>query len=555
MLVAEQQGRDAFSDRPILGHRDAVHLATWKEEQSPSHRAWNAEQWTTTVGILSSSDRVTGLQGFAGTAKTSTVLETVSGAARGAGHEVSAMAPTTDAALKLGHAIGAESKTVAGHLGEVSRVQPADTDKAPVWIVDEASMVSAKTMKDLIRAAEQHDARLVLVFDVLQLGSVGAGRATGQLIEHGMATHYLDRIVRQSEKVRMTDAVKDLIRRDPGRALWHMEAAGSKLLEAGSQDEAHAAMAKEYISRSPELRDQSIVIDPTREGVAAVSDAIREQLIEKGELTGDPLTTTVLENASLTERERATSTSYQKGQIVRLLQPATIDRQAVARGSYLEVEEVAAAVVTLRDDDNKHLHWEPRANNLHVQVFDPREKELQVGDRIRWSASNDAIKAVSGRLATVIAVDRDKQRIDIEHKNGGRHQLDLTQREHQHFSYGYAVTTQRAQGADAFPIINARSWRVNTVHLTFAYIAASRTSGSVFMVTDGLDKLTEALETRSGQQIAALDQEKDTAGLAEAKVRDMAIERIAAQQMAKASDEMATAKERYRDMGGPALER
>ena len=554
MLAVEQRGRDAFSDRPILSHRDAVRLATWPEERSPSDRAWNAEQWTATVGILSSSDRVTGLQGFAGTAKTSTVLATVSGAARGAGHQVSAMAPTTDAALKLGHAIGADSKTVARHLGEVSRVRPADTDRAPVWIVDEASMVSAKTMKDLIRAAEQHDARLILVFDVLQLGSVGAGRAAGQLIEHGMATHYLDHIVRQSENLRMTDAVKSLIRRDPGRALWHMKAAGSKLLEARSEEEAHAAMAKEYVSHSPELRDQSIVIDPTRDGVAAVSDAIRKQLIDRGELTGNPLLATVLEDASLTERERATSTSYQKGQIVRLLQPATIDRQSVARGRYLEVEEVTGAVVTLRDDD-KLLRWEPRANSLHVQVFDPKEKELHVGDRIRWSANNDAIKAVSGRLATVVVVNPDKQRIDIEHKVGGRHQLDLTRREHQHLDYGYAVTAQRAQGADAFPIINAPSWRVNTVHLTFAYIAASRTSGSVFLVTDGLDKLTEALETRSGQQIAALDQERETAGLAEAKVREMAIERVAVQQMAKASNEMETAKERYREFGGTGLER
>ena len=555
MLAAERRGRDAFMERPILSHQDAVRLAIWKEEQSPNDRAWNAEQWIAAVGILSSADRVTGLQGFAGTAKTSTVLETISGAARGAGHEISAMAPTTDAALKLGHAVGADSKTVARHLGEVSRVRPAETDKAPVWIVDEASMVSAKTMKDLIRVAEQHDARLVLVFDVLQLGSVGAGRAAGQLIEHGMTTHYLDRIVRQSENQRMTDAVKSLIRRDPGRALWHMEVAGSKLLEAENEEAAHAAMAKEYVARSPELRDKSIVIDPTRDGVAAVSEAIRKQLIEKGELSGDVLKANILEDASLTERERATSTSYRHGQVVHLLQPATIDHQPVARGSYLDVEDVTGAVVKLRGDNKRVLHWEPRANSLHVQVFDREEKELQVGDQIRWSANNDAIMAVSGRTATVVAIDPEKQRIDIEHKSGGRYQLDLTKREHQHFNYGYAVTAQRAQGADAFPIFNAPSWRVNTVHLTFAYIAASRTSGSVFMVTDGLDKLTEALDARSGQPVAALDQEKETAELAEAKVREMAVERVAVQQMAGASNEMEMAKERYRDLGGPALER
>ena len=68
-------------------------------------------------------------------------------------------------------------------------------------------------------------------------------------------------------------------------------------------------------------------------------------------------------------------------------------------------------------------------------------------------------------------------------------------------------------------------------------------------------QLPEALKARSGQQIAALDQEKETAGLAERRVREMAIERIAAQQMAKAAEEMAAAKARYRDLGGPGLER
>ena len=69
------------------------------------------------------------------------------------------------------------------------------------------------------------------------------------------------------------------------------------------------------------------------------------------------------------------------------------------------------------------------------------------------------------------------------------------------------------------------------------------------------EKLTEALKARSGQQIAALDQEKVTAGLAERKVREMAIERVAAQQLAKAAEEMTAAKARYRDLGGPGLER
>lgn len=93
------------------------------------------------------------------------------------------------------------------------------------------------------------------------------------------------------------------------------------------------------------------------------------------------------------------------------------------------------------------------------------------------------------------------------------------------------------------------------MHLTFAYIAASRTPGAVFLVTDSKEKLIEALEARSGRQAAALDQARESAGLAEQKVREMAAERVASQQMAAAAREMEAAKERHLDRGGPGLER
>ena len=78
-----------------------------------------------------------------------------------------------------------------------------------------------------------------------------------------------------------------------------------------------------------------------------------------------------------------------------------------------------------------------------------------------------------------------------------------------HLDYGYAVTIQRAQGATAYPILNAPSYRVNTIHLTSAYVGVSRAPGAPFIVTDSRVRLIRSLGERVGLQSAALDQARE----------------------------------------------
>ena len=322
----------------------------------------------------------------------------------------------------------------------------------------------------------------------------------------------------------------------------------------GAHRSRHPGGAAEFVSRPSSYREQTIVIDPTREGVGAVSAAIREALKGKGELLGEPIEVTILEDASLTRPERATSTSYRAGQIVRFPQPATLGSAKIERGAYLEVAGVDGAEVRLRDESGTIHRWEPRSKSLPVEVYDVRDKELQVGDRIRWTRNEERIGAVSGRFAKVTAIDVENRRIDVEHPGGGRNSFDLSRREHQHFSDGYAVTAQRAQGATAYPIVNMPSWRLNTINSTVGYVLMSRTPGTAFVVTDSRTKLIEALASRDGRGIAAMDQIRETAGLAEQKVRQMAAERVASRELAK-SAETVTVQERSRDIGGQGLER
>lgn len=529
MMDAEERGRFAFQDKPILEKTSAISFVQAMATHAKAGQEWTAEQHVAAVGLLSSPHRVTGLQGLAGTAKTTTVLLTLAGAAKGQGHNVMAIAPTTDASLKLGSALNIDvSKTVAKHLVQVNRVSPADAEKSPVWLVDEASMVSTRDMRTLIRAAEQHDARLFLASDLLQLGSVGAGRAAGQLIENGMTTQYLDHILRQSGNPHLQQAIYHTIDKQPMLAIRHIVKGGGEIHEIKKEAKRHQAMAKEYIGRSWQHRANTIIIDPTRDGVKDVSEAIRLELNKKGELTGTAITATLLQDANLTTPERHTHASYKRDHVVHFPQRSDLGQnQVIEAGRYLTVDRVKGRDVVLKDKDGKTFIWEPRAQPLTVEVYGQEKQPIQVGERIRFTRMNDSIDAVSGRLATVVRIDSTAERIQIQHdsKNGNPgslHWLSLRDREQQHFGYGWAVTTNRAQGTTASVIANVPSWRLNTVNLTSFLVMITRAPSQVVIMIDDGRKLTQALSERGGEKEASLDQMLKTAGDAERLIRDRA---------------------------------
>ena len=100
--------------------------------------------------------------------------------------EVALAAPTGRAAKRMSEATGHEAKTIHRLLEynpgiggfQRSRRRPLDCD---VVIIDEASMVDLLLMARLLCAVKQ-DARLILVGDVNQLPSVGAGNVLSDII-------------------------------------------------------------------------------------------------------------------------------------------------------------------------------------------------------------------------------------------------------------------------------------------------------------------------------------------------------------------------------------
>ena len=77
-----------------------------------------------------------------------------------------------------------------------------------------------------------------------------------------------------------------------------------EVIQHADHDVRHARLARDFARLSPKDRARTLVLDPTREGRQALTDAIRAELVHDGTL-GERATVTVLESVGFTDAARA----------------------------------------------------------------------------------------------------------------------------------------------------------------------------------------------------------------------------------------------------------
>jgi exodeoxyribonuclease V alpha subunit len=146
------------------------------------------------------------LTGGPGTGKTTTTLGIIT-AFRKAGAQILLAAPTGRAAKRLSEATGMEAKTIHRLLEakppegyQKNEEKPLEGD---VLIVDECSMIDIMLMYNLLKAVPD-SMTLILVGDIDQLPSVGAGNVLRDIIEsQAFPVVRLTRIFRQAQTSRI----------------------------------------------------------------------------------------------------------------------------------------------------------------------------------------------------------------------------------------------------------------------------------------------------------------------------------------------------------------
>ena len=196
MRSGQGQGRAAMRGWAVQGHLHRGPLTAGQKEAVKL--------------ILSARDRVVGVQGYAGTGKT-TMLARVRTLAQKKGWRMTGLAPSASAVATLSDEAGIESGTLQGFLARNAgvaegrlttkgaremRAQFAKT----ILVVDEGSLASTVQARDLLRIAnELRVPRVVLVGDAKQLDAVDAGKPFAQLQAAGMKTAVMDEIMRQRD--------------------------------------------------------------------------------------------------------------------------------------------------------------------------------------------------------------------------------------------------------------------------------------------------------------------------------------------------------------------
>ena len=505
--------------------------------------------------ILSAKDRVVGVQGYAGTGKT-TMLDRARTLAQKKGYRMMGLAPSASAVQTLSREAGIESETLQRFLARNAGVGEGRLTKKgakemraafakTILVVDEGSLASTVQARDLLRIAnELRIPRVVLVGDAKQLDAVDAGKPFAQLQGAGMKTATMDEIMRQRDPA-LKAAVEASLKGEIGRAF---EKLGSNVAEVKA-DNIAGAVAARWLRLSPEARENTGVMAPSHELRRAINGHIRERLAREGRIHGPAMETERLVSKGYTNAEKALAGNYAEGDVVAFHRP--YKRLGVAKGDERRVVGVdhKANAVRLEGKDGGTVAWKPAeigGRRGGSEVYRSEAIELRAGDRIRWTRNDDGLGLVNSRTAEVEAVTNGRVTFQLE--DGRKLELGRGDPQLRHLDHAWASTVHAFQGRTVDNVIAAMEAR--HPHLTTQksfYVEISRARDHAELVTEDVAELRAQLQAATGERIAALE----GIGKTRREAPDKGVE--AAQAVAWKEPESGTSASKERE--GPAVER
>lgn len=446
--------------------------------------------------VLTTENRVTGIQGYAGTGKT-TALRVTRAMAESQNIKVIGLAPSASAARELAGS-GIQSQTLAAF----STKKYEGLDKNTLIVLDEASMVSVRDMHALLKEAENAQSRVLLVGDVGQLSSIEAGKPFAQLQQAGMETAKLDEIQRQQEPI-LKQAVE--LAAD-GAVYSSLKKLDAQIVEIEYHKHRHEQIAADYTALNPQQRSETLIVSGTNNNRQAINDKVRESL----NLVGKGENISILSRKDMTQAQALCTTSYQAGDIVK----ADKDYKSLglSRGEMAQVVEGRAGIISLERNDGTKVEWRP-TSQPNMSVYNKRDGELSKGDLIRFTENNYRNGIINGDRAMVVGLD--KHQITVEKADGKR--LTLDSNKPLHLDYGYCQTVHSAQGQTCNRVfIEAEATSVTNNEKSY-YVAISRARSEVKIYTDNRDLLPETL-SRQFEKSSALEIKTDAKNAPELEI-------------------------------------
>lgn len=487
------------------------------------------EQITAIQSITQSRDRVLSIEGRAGTGKT-TMMATLADVIAAKeifeteGYTLLGIAPTHKAVKEL-RSRGIAAQTIDRFLLDMRQILESKSiqnlDKT-ILIVDEASMVSNRKMRDVLTIGHELNLRQIIpTGDTSQLTPVEAGKPHHliQRILDEKVIHLSD-IRRQKNQI-LKDAVKAIYKGDVEKTFSTL---GESIIEINlnkdekntnikiepdlSYNERVKTIAKDYIQVLEQKEDVQI-ITPSHQDRQAVNREVRHELEAKGILIGEARSFDILVSKDMTSVERSNVNNFKLGQTLRFT--GTVSKN-IKSGDYFIIKKVDKEFNLLElgklGEKPETITWRIPTSAKHinnkVEVFTQEHRDLKIGDKIVWMRTNQKDNILSSEPATVTHIDKNK--VTVEQTDKSNFTFDAKNEKYQHWDHAYAITAYGAQGGTYSTVLALfESYRKNLMNLKTFLVTLTRPENQLRIYTDDKNQLQSQIMNNKGNKLSSLE--------------------------------------------------
>lgn len=481
-------------DWTIQGKSSCATISDSKWAAIAAHKfTLNSDQTKALQHIASSQDLIMLIQGSAGVGKTRS-LEALK--------DLMAERPLIGCAVGglQAEALEADSGIRSQTLESLIRTPKEDFPQNALIVVDEAGVVSNRQMHQLISRTLESNCRILLVGDTKQLSAVEQGNPF-QLLQTraGLLTAFISQNMRQKDE--QLKAVVDLCEAQRPVVAFDLLNEQGKISEIPTEEQRIEAIAKDYLTRPLEQRRNTLIMATTHKERATLTQAIRDKLIEQGELKGPALSIEILQKKDLDKHNLLIADHYQVGDRVRFWRNSgQFDKGSLYRVTAIDPDQHSVELV------------DPQGQTVTLdlyrykdrEIFSPQLLELRAGEEMRFTAGlkdhNGKQVQVNGQRFRVEAVDTLSQTIEIGTK-GKR--LTVTKEDLLHSDYRWISTVHSLQGATAqYAIFSAGQGSGALLSKESWYVACSRASLEFTVYCGDKAQLKESIQSSRAQRPA-----------------------------------------------------
>lgn len=482
--------------------------------------------------VLTSDQRLIGIQGYAGTGKTtmmrsaSVLSEDLARAKSAKSVNILGLAPTHSAVRSLEQGLGHKTQTIQAFMIEQSRGTGPTSLKDTIVVIDESSFLSTKNMNQILQRLIDLNARkIVLSGDKRQHGAIEAGRPFDIAQRAGMQTATLKDVVRLqprdesgSEKSRIANRREAVTEAGTGKVVNAIRRLSTNMHQAPiglNSDELKKWMTNKALEMSrsfdPHRNDGTMFIAQSHYQRGLLNTEIRRELLAENKLGQEETIIKTLRARDMTKTEALSGRTYETGDIL-----AFHGRNKATNaypGNRRTVERIneSKGTVTLSDSrgHTKTVTLKSLAGSKDWISYSLNRQEslsLREHDKLLFTRSHKEAGIAAHDQAIVKSFDKKTVTLTMDGKD---RVFQRSEPALQSLTHGYAITSHAAQGKTAQNVVTLQDSREKllTSQVGF-YTDVSRSADNLAVITNDKQGLQNQLLLNTGLNVSALDTAK-----------------------------------------------